>query len=872
MLLGDLIYRVGADIKGFDTEMSKVSKSLLKVDKESQKSLAGFDRIGQRLTEVGTSLTVGITLPLVALGAGSLKMAGDFEGAMNRVSALGDITGQDLDLLRQQAMKLGADTQFSALQAAEGMSMLAAAGQSTTEIMALMPAVLNLAAAGQMSVADSAKITSDTLGQFQMSATESGRAVDVLAAASMEGKSTMNELGNTLAYVGPSAHGAGQSLEETTAAIVALDIAGIRGERAGTGLRGVLGSLIAPSREAATHMRDLGVSISDSEGKILPLSNIMEQFRSKLANVGSEAERQRIIFEVFGREAGAAAQVLIQTGGPALDAMEQKFINSGGAAEQAAQRINQGFAYAMEQMKGSIETAGIALGQVLIPLVNKALGAFTAFINDAILPTIQFFKDLPGPVQAVALGLIGLFAAIGPVTLATGLLMKAIVDVHTGYGLLIKVIPVLATKYATMKAALVATESATVALSVATVALQAALGAGLIYAVYKLVTAYQDLRAAKEDLKSAERQETDALLKLGNRYKEMGGDLDKLHDAYMHGANAGKSWSEVLNTAVRALSATKAPIGDAKTGVVALGDAHAGAKKKVVEFDTAYAEYLGKLQDSATSYAIAAAEMELFWDQFDSGVFSVEAENFLQDMEAIRVAAEGLSRTELPGWITGGVDLQFPVIAPEAEKEWDGIKALSEQTYERMHADGNRFREKEKGGWADFGKQVSTIVTDLGKGLADLVMGLFSGDEANEGIRKQQADLRAALAEQDLEWVAYGEEVVSTLETLREGHAAGLAAQEADLVRALDEKRVDYEDYAAEVATSIEEITTKHADALAKESAQLQDSLADRIADYTEYVEDVQRRIDDLTKRFDRQTEDAEKRRARETADYEEAL
>lgn len=431
--LGELFVVVGANIKGFEAAMGTVSQRLNAAERDADKAFSGFERVGNSLKGVGTTMSVAVTLPIVGVGVAAIKMAGDFELSMNKIKALGDITGENLERLRAQALKLGADTQFSAQQAADAMVVFASAGFDANQVYEAMPGTLALAAAGQLSVADAATISKDVMGQFGLTAKETGHIADVLAQAAADSSASLQEMGVTLTYVGPVSKGAGQSLEETTAAIVGLDQAGIRAEKAGTGLRGVIGSLLAPSNKAATEIGELGVKISDTSGKILPLSDIMEQFKQKLSGVGSEAEKQRIIFEIFGREAGNTAQVLIGKGGPALDELEQKLISSTGAADRMAKTINSGVNFSLDQLKGSVETAGIALGTALLPVAGRIIDTFTQLVNTALIPAIDWFTKLDPMVQNLGIGFIALVAAAGPVIFIMGQMLTSFATVGSAF-------------------------------------------------------------------------------------------------------------------------------------------------------------------------------------------------------------------------------------------------------------------------------------------------------------------------------------------------------------------------------------------------------------------------------------------------------
>jgi len=429
--LGDLIVRVGANIDNFEKSMGTVSQRLTAIDRQASRAFSGFDRIGSRLTDVGTTLTASVTAPMAGLAASALSVAGNFEVAQAKIKAFGDISDSSLEKLRKQAIKLGTDTQFSAQQAADGMAAFASAGLNAEQIYAAMPGTLQLAAAGQIAVGEAANLVSDILGEFGLKAEETGRIADVMSQALKDTKATMGDLGTTLTYVGPVARGANQSLEETVATIIALDQAGIRGEKAGTGLRGVIASLVSPSTEASKIMAQLGISVSDAGGKMLPISAIMDQFKVKLGGVASETERHNMIFQVFGREAGNAAQVLISAGAPALDAYEKKLLASHGAAETLAKTLNSGLNFQMDQFKGAVETAGIALGTTLIPAANRVLALLTQVVTNAVIPAVEWFSKLSPTTQDIALGFAAVAAAAGPLLIGLGLTVSAIGSVGT---------------------------------------------------------------------------------------------------------------------------------------------------------------------------------------------------------------------------------------------------------------------------------------------------------------------------------------------------------------------------------------------------------------------------------------------------------
>lgn len=396
--LTELVVKIGADISEFDREVGKLQK--------------GFKPLSDKLQSVGESMTKFVTVPLTLMGGYAFKMSSDFEGAMNRVSALGEITGADLEKLRKQALKLGGDTKFSALEAAEAMGELGAAGFSTTQIYESMPGVLSLAAAGELDVARAAEIAANMMAGFGIEAGQMAGVADVLAKAAAAGTVNVQEMGLTMKYVGPLASAAGLSFEEVAAATVLLSNAGIKGEQAGTSLRGALSALLSPSTKAAEALDRLGIVTTDASGKLLPLESIVEQ-------LGASGATTTDIFTIFGQETASAMQSLVTGGAPALRTMTAELRNADGAAKAMADTMNSGSKGAMEQFMGAVDTLAIAVGDTFRPAVDSLLKSLTKVID----VVTEFVLAHPA-ISKVGAAFAGLAAATGPVLFGLGKIVE----------------------------------------------------------------------------------------------------------------------------------------------------------------------------------------------------------------------------------------------------------------------------------------------------------------------------------------------------------------------------------------------------------------------------------------------------------------
>ncbi len=407
------------------TKESAIALQSVRANLEETTKAFDFNKLSSGLTSFGTSLTAALTLPLVGIGTAAIKASADFDSSMRLVSARGDITGADLDRLKKQAEDLGAKTQFSSKQAAEGMAEFAGAGFKTSQIFDAMPGVMNLAAAATTSVGDASKITKDILGQFQISAGETGRVVDVLTKAGNESSGSLSEMASTLKYVGPPAVAAGLSLEQTSAAILSLDKAGIRGEQAGSSLRSMLLSLQGPSAQGAAALEQLGIKVLDTAGNIKPLPELLDLFKAGLDKVHGSGEKAALLTDIFGKNAVTAAQALITQGSPALLDFTAKLQNAGGEAERTAQMMNAGIGGAMERMGGSITTAAQKLGDIFAPQIRDIAGLIEQAANK-IQDFARWFETLPEPVKMASLAVLAFTAAIGPMLVIGGQLAGSV--------------------------------------------------------------------------------------------------------------------------------------------------------------------------------------------------------------------------------------------------------------------------------------------------------------------------------------------------------------------------------------------------------------------------------------------------------------
>ncbi|WP_025698102.1 phage tail tape measure protein, partial [Paenibacillus forsythiae] len=322
----------------------------------------------------------GMSIAIAAVITKAVQTAAAFEQSMQNVKAITEAVGEEFDDLRQNAIKLGAQTKFSASQAADAMAELGQAGFKTKEIIAAMPGVLSLAAAGNVDLATTADIASSILRGFGLQATETSLVVDVLAKSSIDTNASVTDLGMAMKYVAPVAAAMGLSIEETTAAVGELSNAGIKGEQAGTSLRAILLALASPSKEAAFYMDRLGVSIKDSAGNIVPLSNLIGQLTSVWGRL-TQAQQADVAATLVGREAASGFIALIEAGQGSLVKYTESLQGAGGTAERVAGTQMDTLKGSVDNMTSALESAGITVGDMFLPAVREATEGITALLT-----------------------------------------------------------------------------------------------------------------------------------------------------------------------------------------------------------------------------------------------------------------------------------------------------------------------------------------------------------------------------------------------------------------------------------------------------------------------------------------------------------
>lgn len=474
-----------AALAEMEAELKNVNAELAKApfDEYAEKA----SKVGGTITKAGESL-LPLTTGLVGLGATAVKITADFDQQMSKVSAISGATGDDFDSLRDKANEMGEKTKFSATESAEAMEYMAMAGWKTKDMLGGIEGIMNLAAASGEDLASTSDIVTDAMTAFGLSAEGTTKIVkdgftkevanathfaDVLAAASSNANTNVSMLGESFKYAAPVAGSLGYNVEDTAVALGLMANSGIKASQGGTALRTMLTNLAKPTDTVAGAMKYLNISLSNNDGSMKSLKELMddlrksfgtckmstEDFNAKLAELdaglasgeltekkynkalkdleekafGAEgALKANLAASIAGKEGMSGLLSIIAAAPEDYDKLTNAIYDCDGSAENMANTMQDNLAGQVTALMSQFQRLAISFGDLLMPTLNevvKHVREFVDHLNKMDEGQRQTILRIGLVVAALGPALIG----IGKVITATGTISKALGKVAAGF-------------------------------------------------------------------------------------------------------------------------------------------------------------------------------------------------------------------------------------------------------------------------------------------------------------------------------------------------------------------------------------------------------------------------------------------------------
>ncbi|EIG5349509.1 phage tail tape measure protein, partial [Escherichia coli] len=354
-----------------------------------------------------------------------------------RVQALTriDKNSPQFKALREQALKLGSETPFTASDAASGQSFLAMAGFTPQAIQAALPGVLNMALAGGVELGETADIGSNILTQFNLTADQMDRVGDTLTAAFTRTNTDLRALGETMKYTGPVAAKLGISLEEAAAMAGMLASNGLRGSDAGTAMRASLSRLASPPKAAADALKELGVSVADARGKMRPMEDVLLDLYKATQKYG-QVDQVSFFKDIAGEEAFVGLQTLVAAAGSGeLQKLTRELQGARGEVDRVAKVMADNLDGDLKNLDSAWEGLRIRISD----LVDGPLRSVTQWLTrvlEKITSLAQAHPVLTRQLLIAGGALLAMTATIRSLSLVIGVLYGKLATLRLGFDIL----------------------------------------------------------------------------------------------------------------------------------------------------------------------------------------------------------------------------------------------------------------------------------------------------------------------------------------------------------------------------------------------------------------------------------------------------
>ena len=447
--LGGELKRHGISLTGSDNTIQQAIRRTEQYNNQLERERQALARVTQarerysRAQETAGKLKTGGALAIGAAAAGGyaagrfLQPAIGFGKEMSRVQALTriDKNSPQFKALREQALKLGSETQFTASDAASGQSFLAMAGFTPQAIQAALPGVLNMALAGGVELGETADIGSNILTQFNLTADQMDRVGDTLTAAFTRTNTDLRALGETMKYTGPVAAKLGISLEEAAAMAGMLANNGLRGSDAGTAMRASLSRLASPPKAAADALKELGVSVADARGKMRPMEDVLLDLYKATQKYG-QVDQVSFFKDIAGEEAFVGLQTLVAAAGSGeLQKLTRELQGARGEADRVAKVMADNLDGDLKNLDSAWEGLRIRISD----LVDGPLRSVTQWLTrvlEKITSLAQAHPVLTRQLLIAGGALLAMTATVGSLSLAIGVLAGPLAKLRLGFSLL----------------------------------------------------------------------------------------------------------------------------------------------------------------------------------------------------------------------------------------------------------------------------------------------------------------------------------------------------------------------------------------------------------------------------------------------------
>lgn len=432
--------RMGAEMSMVEGKMKKLVVGVGVMAQEIGKKM---QKVGRGMASVGKQLTARVTLPLVAAGIASAKMAMDFDTSMNKIVSLVGLSRETVEGFKSSVLELAGQTARAPAELADAMFFITSAGLTGQDALDALEVSAKAAAVGLGETAVIADLVTSAMNAYGPANLSASNAGDILTATVREGKLEASALAGAFSRVLPLGSALGIEMNELGAAFAAMSRTGTNANEAATQIKGIMVSLLKPTKQGAEVLDKMGLSYEGlrtqlkEKGLLDTLQTLTEKFDGNLEETGmlfGNVNALSGVLDMMGSGADTTAEIF------------GKLENTTGDLNKAFDNTTNTAGFKLAQMWARLKVLMVEVGSVIATAVMPWLEKVGAWIKEA----TDWWNELDVSQQKNYLTWAAIAAAIGPVLIAIG-------TVITVVGSLIASIGTITTAISAMNGALATT-------------------------------------------------------------------------------------------------------------------------------------------------------------------------------------------------------------------------------------------------------------------------------------------------------------------------------------------------------------------------------------------------------------------------------
>ena len=406
-----------AQINRVDAELKEHGGLLGAVGSQLKETGDKISAVGEKISGFGDKLTMGVTMPLVAIGTKGVLAFAEVDKTMQLTNATMGNSAEQAKLLSDAMKTAAANSTFGMSDAATATLNFARAGLSAEQAAAALAPAMNLAAGegGELDTV-SAGLTA-TINGFGDSFENTSKYADVFAAACNNSALDVNSLSDSMSVAAPIFAAAGYEVKDAALYMGVMANAGIDANKAANALKTGFGRLVSPAKEGADMMAQLGLSVTNADGTMKDSLTIQQELHDAFADL-SESEQIAAASAIFGKNQMSNWLALINTAPEDVAGLNTSLEESAGLTNEMADAMMSGFGGSLEKLKSSIDVLVTSLGEALAPTIQQ--------VADKIQEVVDWFNSLDSSQQEQIAQIAMLVAALGPVLAIGGRLISGL--------------------------------------------------------------------------------------------------------------------------------------------------------------------------------------------------------------------------------------------------------------------------------------------------------------------------------------------------------------------------------------------------------------------------------------------------------------